>query len=244
MAALPWIQDAGPAPDPRLRVRGISYSGNLREECIMQIGVYGSGYLATVISGCLADFGTPVCCCRADGARMVEAANGNIPFYEKNLQEVIRRNERAGRLFYTADPEDLARKAPVIFLAEDSGEGLEQLVSRLAASAGKFQVLSIVTPGRVGSTSRIEKAMRAQGLKSLLVCQPMFFTNGCAVEDFNWPDRIILGTQSSEAVFRSQADLSPACDARRARAGHQLRDGRTGAPGSDCICGDQNFFHQ
>ncbi|MFZ0479919.1 MAG: nucleotide sugar dehydrogenase [Terriglobales bacterium] len=166
----------------------------------MQIGVYGSGYLATVISGCLADFGTPVCCCRADGARMVEAANGNIPFYEKNLQEVIRRNERAGRLFYTADPEDLARKAPVIFLAEDSGEGLEQLVSRLAASAGKFQVLSIVTPGRVGSTSRIEKAMRAQGLKSLLVCQPMFFTNGCAVEDFNWPDRIILGTQSSEAV--------------------------------------------
>ncbi len=28
----------------------------------------------------------------------------------------------------------------------------------------------------------------------------MFFTNGCAVEDFNWPDRIILGTPSSEAV--------------------------------------------
>jgi len=32
------------------------------------------------------------------------------------------------------------------------------------------------------------------------VSQPMFFTDGCAVEDFNWPDRIILGTTSSEAV--------------------------------------------
>ena len=29
----------------------------------------------------------------------------------------------------------------------------------------------------------------------------MFFTPGCAVEDFNWPDRIILGTASNEAVL-------------------------------------------
>jgi UDPglucose 6-dehydrogenase len=62
----------------------------------MQIGVYGSGYLATVISACLADFGTPVCCCHADGTRIMEIAKGNIPFFEKNLQEVIRRNVRAG----------------------------------------------------------------------------------------------------------------------------------------------------
>jgi UDPglucose 6-dehydrogenase len=28
----------------------------------------------------------------------------------------------------------------------------------------------------------------------------MFFTPGCAVEDFNWPDRILVGTSSNEAV--------------------------------------------
>jgi len=33
-----------------------------------------------------------------------------------------------------------------------------------------------------------------------VVSQPVFFTAGCAVEDFNWPDRIILGTNSNEAV--------------------------------------------
>ncbi|MGA9528924.1 MAG: nucleotide sugar dehydrogenase [Terriglobales bacterium] len=175
----------------------------------MQIGVYGSGYLATVISGCLADFGTPVCCCHANGARLMDALHGNIPFYEKNLEEVIRRNERSGRLVYTSDLEDLARKTQVIFLAEDSAEGLEESVLRLAAAAGKFQILSVVTPVRVGSTSRIEKAMRAKGLKSLLVCQPMFFTNGCAVEDFNWPDRIILGTPSGEAVSALKQILHP-----------------------------------
>jgi len=166
----------------------------------MQIGVYGSGYLATIISACLADFGTPVCCCHADGTRILEVAKGNIPFYEKNLQDVIRRNVRSGRLVYSVDPEDLAHRAQVIFLAEDSPEGLEELVLRLARAAGRFQVLSVVTPVRVGETSRLEKALKDNGLKSLLVCQPMFFTNGCAVEDFNWPDRIILGTPSSEAV--------------------------------------------
>jgi UDPglucose 6-dehydrogenase len=167
----------------------------------MQIGVYGSGYLATVISACLADFGTPVCCCHADGSRIMEVAKGNIPFFEKNLQEVIRRNVRSGRLVYSSDPEELARRTQVIFLAEDSPNGLEEIVVRLAAGAvGRFQVLSIVTPVRVGSTTVIEKKLKEKALKSLLVCQPMFFTNGCAVEDFNWPDRIILGTGSSEAV--------------------------------------------
>jgi UDPglucose 6-dehydrogenase len=166
----------------------------------MQIGVYGSGYLSTVISACLADFGTPVCCCHADGSRIMEVAKGNIPFFEKNLQEVIRRNVRSGRLVYSADPEDLARKAQAIFLAEDSSDGIEEVILRLARAGGRFQVLSIVTPMRVGSTSKLDKALKDNGLKSLLVCQPMFFTNGCAVEDFNWPDRIILGTPSSEAV--------------------------------------------
>ena len=166
----------------------------------MHIGVYGSGYLATVISACLADFGTPVCCCHADSSRITEVAKGDIPFFEKNLQEVIRRNVRSGRLVYSTDPEDLARKAQVIFLAEDSPQGLEELILRLGRAAGRVQVLSIVTPVRVGTTSILEKALKAQALRSILVCQPMFFTNGCAVEDFNWPDRIILGTSSSEAV--------------------------------------------
>ncbi|HWZ83994.1 MAG TPA: nucleotide sugar dehydrogenase [Terriglobales bacterium] len=175
----------------------------------MHIGVYGSGYLATVISACLADFGTPVCCCHADSSRITEVAKGDIPFFEKNLQEVIRRNVRSGRLVYSTDPEDLARKAQVIFLAEDSPQGLEQLVLRMGRAAGKMQVLSIVTPVRVGTTSILEKALKEQALRSILVCQPMFFTNGCAVEDFNWPDRIILGTSSSEAVSAMKQIFHP-----------------------------------
>src|SRR4029077_15233011 len=111
-----------------LECRAGSYFGRGLEQApegrSMQVGVYGSGYLGTVISACLADFGTPVSCCHPDRTRMVEMAQGNIPFFEKNLKEIIRRNVRAGRLIYSTDIEAFARKTQVIFLAEDSAENL------------------------------------------------------------------------------------------------------------------------
>jgi len=166
----------------------------------MQIGVYGSGFLGTVISACLADFGTPVSCCHPDRSRMVEMAQGNIPFFEKNLKEIIRRNVRAGRLAYSTDIESFARKAQVIFLAEDGAENLADVVMRIARLAPKPPILTIVTPVAVGTASALEKSLRNAGLQGTIVSQPMFFTDGCAVEDFNWPDRLILGSTSNEAV--------------------------------------------
>jgi UDPglucose 6-dehydrogenase len=166
----------------------------------MQIGVYGSGYLGTVISACLADFGTPVSCCHPDRTRMVEMAQGNIPFYEKNLKEIIRRNVRAGRLAYSTDIESFARKTQVIFLAEDKVEHLHDVALRITRLAAKPPILTIVTPCPVGTANSLEKAIKDIGLQATIVSQPMFFTDGCAVEDFNWPDRLILGSTSSEAV--------------------------------------------
>jgi UDPglucose 6-dehydrogenase len=166
----------------------------------MQIGVYGSGYLGTVISACLADFGTPVSCCHPDRTRMVEMAQGNIPFFEKNLKEIIRRNVRAGRLAYSTDIESFARKTQLIFLAEDNADNLTDVVKRIARLAPKPPILAIVTPVSVGTASALEKTLKEAGLEATIVSQPMFFTDGCAVEDFNWPDRLILGSTSTEAV--------------------------------------------
>src|SRR5215475_5373547 len=167
----------------------------------MQIGVYGSGYLGTIISACLADFGTPVTCCHPDSSQMVQMAQGNVPFHEKNLTEVIKRNVRSGRLAYSTDIESFARKAQVIFLAEDTPQHLTDLALRIARSASKPSILSIVTPVPVGAAAGIERRLKEAGLKATIVSQPVFFTPGCAVEDFNWPDRIILGTTSNEAVL-------------------------------------------
>ncbi len=166
----------------------------------MQIGVYGAGYLGTVISACLADFGTPVTCCHPDSSRMVEMAQGKVPFHEKNLSEVIKRNVRSGRLAYSTDVESFARKSGVIFLAEDNPQHLADLVLRISKAVSKPPILSIVTPVSVGTGAALEKKLQDAGLNAVIVSQPMFFTAGCAVEDFNWPDRIVLGTSSNDAV--------------------------------------------
>jgi UDPglucose 6-dehydrogenase len=175
----------------------------------MQIGVYGAGYLGTVISACLADFGTPVICCHPDSSRMVEMAQGKVPFHEKNLSEVIRRNVRSGRLAYSTDVESFARKAGVIFLAEDTPEHLAELTLRIARAGSKPPILSIVTPVPVGTGTSLEKKLHQAGLKATIVSQPMFFTAGCAVEDFNWPDRIVLGTASNDAVLAIKQIFHP-----------------------------------
>ena len=166
----------------------------------MQIGVYGSGYLGTVISACLADFGTPVTCCDSEASRILEMAQGKVRFFEKNLEEVIRRNVRAGRLVYSTDLESFARRAGIIFFAHDSSDKLGEIAVRVAELAYKPPVLVIVTPVPVGTAARVLKQLSAAGKKAILVSQPVFLTNGCAMEDFNWPDRIVLGTASNDAI--------------------------------------------
>jgi UDPglucose 6-dehydrogenase len=123
-----------------------------------------------------------------------------VPFHEKNLAEVIKRNVRSGRLAYSTDVEAFARKSAVIFLAEDTPQHLADLVLRISKAVPKPPILSIVTPVAVGTGAALEKKLQDAGLKAIIVSQPMFFTAGCAVEDFNWPDRIILGTASNDAV--------------------------------------------
>ncbi len=175
----------------------------------MQVGVYGAGYLGTVVSACLADFGTPVICCHPDSSRMVEMARGNIPFHEKNLKEVIKRNVRSGRLAYSTDIESFSRKAQVIFLAEDTPQQLTELALRITRAANRPPILSIVTPVSVGTATSVEKSLQQAGLQAALVSQPIFFTPGCAVEDFNWPDRIILGSASNEAILAIKQSFHP-----------------------------------
>jgi UDPglucose 6-dehydrogenase len=165
----------------------------------MHIGIYGSGYLGTVVAACMADFGMPVTV-YDEHAALSTAPFGDVPYHEKNLKDMVRRNLRAGRLLYSSNLETFAQRSQVIFMAEDYVRHLEDAAARLAQHTNPDTLLVLVTPVAVGTARRVEKRLKEGGFKNAVVAHPVFLTSGCAVEDFNWPDRILLGTGSTHAV--------------------------------------------
>src|SRR5438067_13777190 len=101
----------------------------------MRIGIYGAGYLGTVVAACLADIGTPVLAYDDDTARVLSLAEGNIPFYEKNLKDLSRRNLHSGRMSHSTEPQRFPRRPQAIYLAADSSRYIEEIPLRLATYA-------------------------------------------------------------------------------------------------------------
>jgi len=166
----------------------------------MQIGVYGCGYLGTVVAACLADFGVPVTAYGSDSVNTTLLASGILPFHEKNLSDIVRRGVRSGRLMYSTHLQSMVQRAEIIYLAEDANRDMEAISMEIATYCDHGQILVLVTPVPVGTAHRIEERLKASGKNITVVSHPLFLSEGCAVEDFNWPDRIVLGTTSNAAV--------------------------------------------
>jgi UDPglucose 6-dehydrogenase len=166
----------------------------------MQIGVYGCGYLGTVVAACLADFGVPVTAYGSDSVNTTLLASGILPFHEKNLSDIVRRGVRSGRLMYSTHLQSMVQRAEIIYLAEDANRDMEAISMEIANYCDHGQILVLVTPVPVGTAHRIEERLKASGRNITVVSHPLFLSEGCAVEDFNWPDRIVLGTNSNAAV--------------------------------------------
>ena len=164
-----------------------------------------------------------------------------MPFFEKNLTEVIKRNVRSGRLAYSTDMESFARKAQVIFLAEDTPQHLADLAIRIARLAPKPPILSIATPVSVGTATTVEKRLKEAGLSATIVSQPIFITPGCAVEELQLARPHHPGDFVQRCSAGAETDSSPAGDARSSRDCDQSRDCGTGPGIGHCICCNQDF---
>ncbi len=175
----------------------------------MQIGVYGCGYLGTVVAACLADFGVPVTAYGSDAVNTTLLASGILPFHEKNLSDIVRRGVRSGRLMYSTHLQSMVQRSEIIYLAEDANRDMEAISTEIANYCDHGQILVMVTPVPVGTAQRIEERLKASGRQITVVSHPLFLSEGCAVEDFNWPDRIVLGTTSTTAVTALKALYRP-----------------------------------
>ena len=82
----------------------------------MKICMIGTGYVGLVSGTCFADIGHTVYCVDNNISKIDKLNNGKSPIYEPGLDELIRENTRAKRLFFTSNFYEGVNKSDIIFI--------------------------------------------------------------------------------------------------------------------------------
>jgi UDPglucose 6-dehydrogenase len=172
----------------------------------MKIGVVGTGYVGLVTGTCFADSGNAVTCLDINADKVARLNRGEIPIYEPGLEELVVRNAAAGRLRFTTDTVDAIRDAEVVFLAvgtPPSADGsadlsaLWKVVDSIAAHLPPGAVIVTKSTVPVGTCAGIEARLKKRtGRDCLVASNPEFLKEGAAIEDFQKPDRVVVGVRS------------------------------------------------
>lgn len=175
----------------------------------MNLTVIGTGYVGLVTGTCLADMGNQVTCVDIDTDKVKKLQDGILPIYEPNLEEILHRNIKGERLFFTTDLKEGIQDATVIFLAlptPQGGDGAADLsyVKDVAHDLGKlitdYKIIVNKSTVPVGTSDIVYEIV--SGLTDVefdVVSNPEFLREGYAVKDFMEPQRIIIGSKSDKA---------------------------------------------
>lgn len=178
----------------------------------MHITMIGTGYVGLVSGAGLADFGMQVICVDKDADRIHGLNRGEIPFYEPGLEELVERNVKNGRLSFTTDLKMAVENSLVIFVAvgtPDDGQGktdlsqVEDVAKRLAQAIDDYKVIVVKSTVPVGTNRRFKEMIQANLKKDIavdVVSNPEFLREGSAIEDFMRPNRVVLGSDSAQAL--------------------------------------------
>jgi UDPglucose 6-dehydrogenase len=174
-----------------------------------RVAVIGTGYVGTVTATCFAWLGHDVVGLDVDANRVRQLAAGQTPLFEPGLPELLTRTTATGRLGFTDDASAIAG-ADVVFLCVGTPTGLggapdlsqvESAVRTVAANLTEGTIVVNKSTVPVGSgnwvRTMIEEALpRTGGPAFHVVSNPEFLREGCAIEDFLYPDRIVLGGEN------------------------------------------------
>jgi UDPglucose 6-dehydrogenase len=182
----------------------------------MRVAMIGTGYVGLVSGACFADFGHVVTCIDKDPTKIERLGRGEIPIFEPGLEDLVARNVREGRLFFTLDGAQAIKDADAVFIAVGTptrrGDGHADLSYVYAAAeeiAGLIEDFTVVVTKStvpVGTGDEVEAIIRKTNPKAqfAVVSNPEFLREGAAIEDFKRPDRVVVGTEDerAQAVMR------------------------------------------
>ncbi|MDQ4102499.1 MAG: UDP-glucose/GDP-mannose dehydrogenase family protein [Actinomycetota bacterium] len=184
-----------------------------------RVAVVGTGYVGAVTATCLAWLGHEVYGLDADPIQAGQLSQGQVPFYEPELAELLTSTLSTGRLRFTNEPKDALQNTDFVFLCvgtPPSGSGipnLAQLENAVQILAPYLRADGVVinkstVPVGSGNWARtmLEEALPKQRQSNFhVVSNPEFLREGSAIADFLHPDRIVLG--GDDAGIRRVAEL-------------------------------------
>ena len=176
----------------------------------MKIVVIGTGYVGLVTGTCFAESGNDVTCVDVDAEKIRKLNLGQIPIYEPGLDELVVRNVDAGRLKFTTSPHETVPQAQCVFLSvgtpqrDDGSADLTILWSALESIAphlAKDAIVVVKSTVPVGTNAAISRRLRELvGRDVDVASNPEFLKEGCALEDFMKPDRVVVGVTRPEVA--------------------------------------------
>ena len=177
----------------------------------MNITIVGTGYVGLVTGACLAELGNTLYCVDTNAAKIASLQGNQIPMYEPGLQDLVERNQEAGRLHFTTSLAEGVGQAQVLFIAvgtppnPDGSANLEG-VENVAQQVGKLfdhpllvvnkSTVPVGTGDRVKAIIASELSARGVEIPFDVASNPEFLKEGSAVKDFMQPDRVVVGADS------------------------------------------------
>ncbi len=177
-----------------------------------QICVIGVGYVGIVTGACFADLGNKVIALDVNEKRIENLNKGIMPIYEPGLDELVKRNVKAGRLSFTTSYKDALQGAEYAFIAVGTPSGVEgEADLQYVASAAKSIAENMTAPliiinkstvpiGTGDWVADIVKDAQPKATPFSVVSCPEFLREGSAIGDFMSPHRTVIGSMDKDAA--------------------------------------------
>lgn len=173
------------------------------------IVIIGVGYVGLVTGACLAGFGNKVVCVDINRKRIENLKKGIVPFYEPELEKLIKKNTNNKNLFFETNLASVISQSEIIFITVgtpslENGEADLSYVKKAAEDVGrnlkKYAVVIVKSTVPPKTCRKIREIIKKYSEASFdLASNPEFLREGSAISDFMKPDRIIVGAESEKA---------------------------------------------
>lgn len=171
--------------------------------------------MGLVTGTCFAATGQRVICVDKEASKIERLLRYEIPIYEPGLQELVEENAKAGRLEFTTDLEAAMQGVDVAFIAVGTPPTLDGeadlsavfgVARELASHATRDLVIVLKSTVPVGTNGHVQRLVADAEHDIQVVSNPEFLKEGGAINDFMYPDRIVVGVRATHDRARRLMD--------------------------------------